>query len=70
MADDFRSLAGHLAGLIPATIGWTSEQFWDATPAELAAILGVLGGNIFHGPRAEPLSKTQLEQLKDTLDHG
>ncbi len=67
---DVRTSAAHLAGLIPATIGWTPDQYWNATPAELAAILKALSAAAPVHQSTQPLTKTQLEQLKDTLSHG
>ena len=31
--------AARLAGLAGAVLGWRPGEFWDATPAELAALL-------------------------------
>jgi hypothetical protein len=35
----FSESAAQLAGLTGALLGWRPDEFWDATPAELAAIL-------------------------------
>jgi len=35
----FSEAAGRLAGLAGALLGWRPDEFWNATPAELAAIL-------------------------------
>ena len=35
----FAERAGALAGAAGALLGWTPDQFWRATPAEIAAIL-------------------------------
>ncbi|HEY9092181.1 phage tail assembly chaperone [Parasphingorhabdus sp.] len=67
MAADFRTSAAHLAGLIPAALGWTPDQYWNATPAELAAILMALSPA---GQSARPLNKSEMEKLKDTLENG
>ena len=40
--DRFSDSAGRLAGLAGALLGWRPEEFWAATPAELAAVLGAL----------------------------
>lgn len=34
--------ARRLAGLAGALIGWRPEDFWRATPAELACVLGAM----------------------------
>jgi uncharacterized phage protein (TIGR02216 family) len=35
----FAEGALRLSGLVPRLMGWPPQHFWDATPAELAAIL-------------------------------
>lgn len=39
MSDRFAPAAGRLAGLAGRMLGWRPTEFWQATPAELAAIL-------------------------------
>jgi uncharacterized phage protein (TIGR02216 family) len=36
--------ASRLAGLAALVLGWRPEEFWRATPAELASTFDVLGG--------------------------
>lgn len=38
----FSDRAVRLAGLATALFGWRPEEFWAATPAELAAVLDAL----------------------------
>ena len=38
----FSDSAGRLAGLAGALLGWRPDEFWTATPAELAAVLAAL----------------------------
>ncbi len=40
----FSESAGRLAGLAGALLGWRPEEFWAATPAELAAVLAAMAG--------------------------
>jgi len=40
----FAQCAAKLAGLAGALLGWRPDEFWRATPAELAAVLSVLSG--------------------------
>jgi uncharacterized phage protein (TIGR02216 family) len=40
----FSDSAARLAGLAGALLGWRPEEFWAATPAELAAIVAALAG--------------------------
>ena len=54
----FSQSAARLAGLAGAVLGWRPEEFWRATPAELAAVLTALAGD-----EAEPAGKADLERL-------
>ena len=56
--DRFSEGASRLSGLIPRLLGWRPEDFWQATPAELAAIL-----TTFDQPGEQPLSRGELDQL-------
>jgi uncharacterized phage protein (TIGR02216 family) len=40
MSGSFGAAAALLAGHAGRLLGWRAEEFWRATPAELAAILG------------------------------
>lgn len=40
----FSHSAARLAGLAGALLGWRPDEFWRATPAELAAVLLALIG--------------------------
>ena len=40
----FRDDAARLAGLAGALLGWRPDEFWRATPAELARILTEMAG--------------------------
>ena len=62
----FSDAAARLAGLAGALLGWRPEDFWQATPAELAAVLAALTGN----PRAAPLSREELARLKERFPDG
>lgn len=41
----FSEAAGRLVGLAGALLGWRPDEFWRATPAELAAVLEALAGS-------------------------
>lgn len=41
---DWAGHAARLAGLAGALLGWRPFEFWAATPAELASVLGTLAG--------------------------
>lgn len=42
MSGHFSEAAAGLAGLAGALLGWRPDEFWQATPAELAAVLGAM----------------------------
>ena len=54
---EFGAAAARLAGLAGALLGWRPDEFWHATPAELAAVLGALAGD------EESASPVDLERL-------
>lgn len=55
----------HLAGLVPRLLSWRPAEFWSATPAELAAILGT--GTDAAG---EPLTRHEFDTLMERDGHG
>lgn len=61
----FSDAAGRLAGLAGALLGWRPEEFWRATPMELAAILGALAGQ--NGPAA---TSDDLGRLMEMFPDG
>ncbi|KQM20252.1 phage tail assembly chaperone [Novosphingobium sp. Leaf2] len=40
---DFAAVALALCAVAARVLGWRPDEFWAATPAELAAALGLLG---------------------------
>lgn len=65
MTDDFASAAARLAGVAGARLGWTPDQFWAATPAELAAIAAALIGPALSG--AFPPDADTIAKLKEAF---
>ena len=65
MSATFTDGAARLAGQVPRLLGWRPQDFWDATPAELAAILAG-----FEPAGAEPLSRSELDHLLEQDRHG
>jgi Phage tail assembly chaperone protein, TAC len=57
----FSEAAGRLAGMAGALLGWRPEEFWTATPAELAAVLSAMSG----GGGAAVASAADLARLKE-----
>lgn len=62
----FSEAAGRLAGMAGALLGWRPEEFWRATPAELASVLLALAG----GGGAAPLSGADLARLMEMFPDG
>ncbi|MCD2325110.1 phage tail assembly chaperone [Sphingomonas sp. IC-56] len=51
-----------MAGLV---FGWSPETFWNATPAELAALAGAA-----RGEGAEPPGAAEIARLKELFPDG
>jgi len=56
--------AGRLAGLAGVLIGWRPQDFWRATPAELAAVLGAMEPESEDAISAKDLASL-MEQFPD-----
>lgn len=41
----FSEAAARLAGLAGAILGWRPDEFWQATPVELASVFSALAGD-------------------------
>lgn len=65
MSDSLSPVARRLSGLVPRLLGWSPDAFWNATPAELAAILVPEAG----GDPA-PLSRADLNRMMEQDGHG
>lgn len=61
----FAECAARLAGLVPRLLGWRPGDFWNATPAELAAIFTATDE-----PAAAPLTRGELTALMEQDRHG
>jgi hypothetical protein len=61
----FATGAARLAGQVPRLLGWRPCDFWDATPAELAAVL-----TTFEPAGGEPLSRTEFDRLLERERNG
>jgi len=61
----FSDAAAQLAGLAGALLGWRPDEFWGATPAELAAVLQAMTGDA-----PAPASALDLARLKEMFPDG
>lgn len=61
----FADGAGRLAGLAGALLGWRPDEFWNATPAELGAVLEALGGE-----RGATAGAGDVARLKEMFPDG
>lgn len=61
----FSEAAARLAGLAGALLGWRPDEFWGATPAELAAVLGVMASG-----EDAPASSQDLARLMERFPDG
>jgi uncharacterized phage protein (TIGR02216 family) len=62
----FDGAAARLAGIAGALLGWRAEEFWRATPAELAAVLAALTGE----ERAPTVDRADLKRLMERYPDG
>lgn len=60
----FSENAARLAGIAGALLGWRPDEFWRATPAELAAILTAIR------PETAAMSADELARLKEMFPDG
>ncbi|TMJ18695.1 MAG: phage tail assembly chaperone [Alphaproteobacteria bacterium] len=63
--EGFVSAAAKLAGLAGALLGWRPDEFWNATPAELATVIAALAGD-----EPKPLDANDLARLKEMFPDG
>jgi uncharacterized phage protein (TIGR02216 family) len=59
MTERFGPIALRLAGLAARLLGWRPDEFWSATPAELAAALAPPGAEA-------PLGRADFNRLMDS----
>jgi hypothetical protein len=67
VSETFGAAASRLAGLAGVLLGWRPQDFWAATPAELAAVLAVMGGAT---PSDDPLASGDLARLMELFPDG
>ncbi|MEA3039031.1 MAG: hypothetical protein QOE79_1544 [Sphingomonadales bacterium] len=62
---EFAEAASRLAGAAALLLGWRPDEFWSATPAELAAVLAAANGQTAAG-----LDQAALERLMEADPDG
>ena len=62
-------LGEDLAGLACASLGWSPDQFWEATPAEVAGVVRALAG-MRVGEAAAPVDGGLLARLREAFPDG
>ncbi|MEO9470356.1 phage tail assembly chaperone [Parasphingorhabdus sp.] len=70
MRDDFRGAMFRLSGLISAIFGWSPEQFWSSTPAELHAVFMAWTEASCGSADIVPINRENLEQMKKDCPDG
>ena len=58
MTSSFGEAAAQLCGIASTLLGWRPDEFWNATPAELAIAL------VPPGPAADPLQPELFAELR------
>ena len=58
----FGERAAALSGIVARLLGWRPDEFWRATPTELAAAL--------HDDVIEPVAGDELERLRERFPDG
>jgi hypothetical protein len=64
----FSDAARRLAGMAGALLGWRPDEFWSATPDELAAVLEALAG--CGGGAGEGVARADIERLERMFPDG
>lgn len=66
----FADAAARLAGLAGALLGWSPDQFWRATPAELGAVLTALAGDASPYAPLPPPTRDHIAQMMEAFPDG
>ena len=61
----FSAGARRLAGVAGALLGWRPDEFWNATPDELAAVLEAMSGG-----RGEGVTRADVTRLERMFPDG
>ena len=64
MSDNFTDLTRQCAVVAMQQLGWSSAEFWSATPAELMLALGPVNGG------EAPPTRSQIEDMMERDRNG
>ena len=75
MSEAFADAAVRLAGMAGAVFGWRPDEFWCATPEELATLIEAIGGGAGGGAiggwaGTAPPDPATLARLKEAFPDG
>lgn len=65
LGEGFGAAAVRLAGFCSVVLGWSPDQFWRATPAEVAAVVAVLAPG-----ESAPVDGATLVKLREAFPDG
>ena len=65
MSGRFVDAAGRLAGISAAIAGWRPDEFWRATPAELATVIRAMTGE-----QEAAAGSAELRRLQEMFPDG
>jgi uncharacterized phage protein (TIGR02216 family) len=69
--ESFGDIALRLAGQAGWHLGWSAEQFWNATPAEMEAVVrAMLGADGAAGGGDAPPDRTDIARLMEIYPDG
>jgi len=65
VGDSFAKTAVRLAGMTGVLLGWRPDDFWRATPAELASVLAAMSP-----PGGAPPDPDDMKRLREQFPDG
>ena len=70
MPGNFSDVALQLAGLAGWHLGWSADQFWSATPAEMEVVVWAMLGADAEGGADAPPSRADIDRLMELYPDG
>ena len=68
--ESFSALTLRLAGLAGWHLGWSAQQFWSATPAEMEAVVRAMLGTDGDGAADAPPDRDEIARLMELYPDG